>query len=129
MPRNSGTYAIHIIMERSTAKSNECYVELLTSDGAQGVVARMENSGRRAIQTRRVKAELSSQETLMRELFPRTKCVRWEGCNPVILPNPDPYTSGFGGFVASEEMVMMAKYAQNPQRVSGELSKDGRSGS
>ncbi|KAI9709957.1 MAG: hypothetical protein M1820_003035 [Bogoriella megaspora] len=119
-PPGSPWYAIHLIMERSTAKTNDCYVEFETHDDAVHAVGRFErqraNFKPQKIGDRNVDMELSSQADLMKELFPRAKCVRWEGQDPHIYDTDEPYNSGFKGFVTSEEMVMTAKHAECPQR-------------
>lgn len=117
MPRGTGSYAIHIIMERATAKSNDCFVEFETFDAAAAEADRLQ-SGRRLVGHRRARIELSCQEALMDELFPRAKCVTWIGCEPDVRENKDEYLSGFQGFVTGEEMHATARIAQNPQRVS-----------
>jgi hypothetical protein len=55
----------------------------------------------------------------MKDLFPKAKNVVWNGSRPEILPkNPhDPYNSGFQGFVTREELVMLVKHVEAPQRV------------
>lgn len=117
MPRGFGSYAIHIIMERSTAKSYDCYIELETYEAAAAEVYRLGNA-RRLIGNRRPRIELSTQEELMSELLPRAKCVVWHGVIPEVKENTDPYLEGFQGFVTGEEMHATARIAQNPARVS-----------
>lgn len=121
-PPRSSYFAVHIIMERSTAKSMDCYVEFQREDHAHLVVRRFNEQGRLGrrphMGDRQVRIELSSQEQLMQELFPKTKCVRWIGQEPEITQPVDTYSSGFKGFVTSEEMVMTIRWAENPGRVS-----------
>jgi len=110
-------------MERTTAKSMDCYVEFETIEDAHLAASRFETysmrSGKRPrIGDRQVIVEYSSQEALMAELFPRAKCVKWQGQQAVIEAPKESYSSGFQGFVTSEEMVMTVKYAENPSRVS-----------
>jgi hypothetical protein len=56
----------------------------------------------------------------MKELFPKVKNVRWDGSRPIIIPTDpnDPYNSGFQGFISKEELVMLVKHVEAPQRVS-----------
>jgi hypothetical protein len=56
----------------------------------------------------------------MKELFPKAKNVRWDGSRPIIIPTDpnDPYNSGFQGFISKEELVMVVKHVEAPQRVS-----------
>ena len=115
---------IHIIMERVTSKTLDCYVEFISFNEAVAAVNRFETnrtggrSGR--LGQRHVDVELSSQEHLMRDLFPKAKNVQWHGSRPTIIPKDpkDIYNSGFQGFVSREELVMLVKHVESPQRVS-----------
>lgn len=118
MPPETGTYAIHIIMERSTAKSYDCFVEFETLDAAVAEYNRLNNARRCVIGCRKATVELSDQSALMGELFPKAKCVQWIGINPNIVPPHEEYSTGFQGFVSGEEMHVTARIAQNPSRVS-----------
>jgi hypothetical protein len=53
-------------------------------------------------------------------LFPKAKNVCWTSGRAQIIPTDptDPFNSGFEGFVISEELVMMVKHVETPQRVS-----------
>lgn len=119
---------VHIIMERVTSKTLDCYVEFVSFSEAVAAVQRYETnrSGGRGgrLGQRHVEVELSSQEQLMHDLFPKAKNVIWHGSRPEIRPaNPhDPYNSGFQGFVTREELVMLVKHVEAPQRV-GSLPK------
>ena len=114
--------AIHIIMERSTSKTMDCYVEFYSYGDALAVVnkfIRNREDGRHPrVGDRHVAVEMSGQDALMKELFPRAKNVVWHGGNPTIVHSDEPYNSGFKSFVTSEEMVMVVKHAEQPHRVS-----------
>ena len=120
-PQGSPWYAIHIIMERSTAKTMDCFVEFETQKDADHAVDRFKRQclthRHPRIGDRHVDMTESSQAALMKELFPRAKCVRWEGQDPHPYETTEPYNSGFKGFTNSEEMVMTVKHAEVPQRV------------
>lgn len=111
-------------MERVTSKTLDCYVEFVSFDEAVAAVNRFETSrtgGRSGrLGHRHVDVELSSQEHLMKDLFPKAKNVHWNGSKPTILPpNPgDIFSLGFQGFVSREEVVMLVKHVESPQRVS-----------
>lgn len=109
-------------MDRPTAKSMDCYVEYIREDHAHLAVARFNDQARIGkrprLGDRQVRIELSSQEQLMKELFPKAKCVHWNGQEPVISAPTDMHSSGFKGFITSEEMVMTIRWAENPGRVS-----------
>lgn len=109
-------------MERSTAKTMDCYVEFQTFKDAQETVTRINKifeTGRAPrLGNRVVYVELSNQDELLRDLFPRAKCVSWQDGMPIALPNRDPYSTGFAGFLASEEILGAIRHAEIPHRVS-----------
>lgn len=121
-PPRTPYYAIHIIMERSTGKTMDVYVELESAAEAKDAVDAFQQrcmvNRQPRIGDRHIDITLSSQEELMGELFPRAKCVRWEGSVPVVYETSEPYNSGFQGFLSGEELVMITKHAETPQRVS-----------
>ncbi|KAI9817541.1 MAG: hypothetical protein M1827_001152 [Pycnora praestabilis] len=112
--------AFHIIMERSTAKTMDCYVEFFSDGDALAAVNRFirnKEEGRQGrIGDRHVEMEMSGQAALMRDLFPRAKNVVWHGADPTIVETNEPYNSGFKSFITSEEMVMTVKHAETPHR-------------
>ncbi|TVY81293.1 hypothetical protein LSUE1_G004001 [Lachnellula suecica] len=114
---------VHIVMERVTSKTLDCYVEFINLNEAVSAVNRFETNrtgGRGGrLGQRHVEVELSSQEVLMKDLFPKAKNVHWVGGRPVITPKDpnDKYNSGFQGFVSKEELVMLSKHVEAPQRV------------
>jgi len=115
---------VHIIMERVTSKTLDCYVEFINMNEAVAAVNRFETnrSGGKGgrLGQRHVEVELATQEELMKELFPKAKNVVWTGSVPVILPKNerDQYNTGFQGFITREELVMLVKHVEAPQRVS-----------
>ena len=119
---------VHIVMERVTSKTLDCYVEFISFNEAVNAVNRFEmnRTGGRGgrLGQRHVEVELSCQEQLMHDLFPKAKNVTWSGSRPIIKdrdPN-DQYNSGFQGFISKEELVMLVKHVEAPQRVSiGEI--------
>ncbi|KAL4917768.1 hypothetical protein BDW62DRAFT_218053 [Aspergillus aurantiobrunneus] len=111
---------IHIIMERSTAKTMDCYAEFKTHGDARDTVIRINRiyeSGRTPrLGNRHVDVELTDQNELLRDLFPRAKCVIWTGGRPSEKENLDPYCSGFTGFFTSEEIILAIRHAEIPHR-------------
>lgn len=111
-------------MERVTSKTLDCYVEFINLNEAVNAVDRFETNrtgGRGGrLGQRHVEVELSSQEALMKDLFPKAKNVKWHGSRPEVIPRDpnDIYNSGFQGFISSEELVMLVKHVEAPQRVS-----------
>lgn len=110
-------------MERVTSKTLDCYVEFINFGEAVAAVNRFETNrtgGRGGrLGQRHVEVELSSQDALMKDLFPKAKNVSWKNGRPEIIPTDlnDPYNSGFGGFISREEIVMLIKHVEAPQRV------------
>ncbi|KAB8231875.1 hypothetical protein BDV23DRAFT_195447 [Aspergillus alliaceus] len=112
--------SIHIIMERSTAKTMDCFAETETHEAARETVKRINSiyeSGRAPrLGLRRVEVELSSQDALLKELFPKAKCISWEDGMPSEISSTDPYSTGFSGFITSEEIVGAIRHAEIPHR-------------
>ncbi|GAM89606.1 hypothetical protein ANO11243_076450 [Dothideomycetidae sp. 11243] len=119
-PPGSPFYAIHIIMERSTGKTMDCYVELESSSEARGILysyrSRCDRGRTPRVGERHVEVELSSQEALMEQIFPKARCVTWQGQEPHIYQPKEAYNSGFMGFITVEECAMIVKHAENPSR-------------
>lgn len=120
-------FPIHIIMERSTGKTMDAYVETATPEIAAQAwehgfgLARMRHP---KLGQRHVTVELSDQAELMADLFPRARCVIWSRENygvPKVVQTNDIYTSGFKGFFTAEEMNGVIRHAEYPQRVSVSL--------
>ncbi|KAL4989472.1 hypothetical protein BDW68DRAFT_195972 [Aspergillus falconensis] len=112
---------IHIIMERSTAKTMDCYIEFQTVRNAHETVERINhfhNNGRvPRLGGRHVDVEVSDQDALLKDLFPRANCVKWEAGMPKVQPNHDQIScSGFNGFFTSEEIIMAIRHAELPRR-------------
>jgi hypothetical protein len=117
-------------MERSTSKTMDCYVEMRTHDAVKDQIRRYwdmvtggSNTGPNQsakpprIGHRLITVDVSSTDELMKNMFPRAKCVRWENGRPFIMQNNDPYSTGFTGYFTQEEMVGLARHAEHPNRV------------
>lgn len=116
---------VHIIMERTTNRTNDAYVEFMTYRAAVDCVAKIEgqkNSEGRPprLGDRPVELQLSSQAALMGDLFTQAKGVSWVSIEPTIYQNDnEPYPwKCFKGFITAEEMIMIIKHVEVPQRVS-----------
>lgn len=114
---------IHIIMDRSTGKTMDCYVEFFSVGDAQATLNKLTSRGHSLKlgtppHDRVVGVELSTQEALLKELFPRAKNVVWRNGKPVIEESTEPFNTGFKAFVTGEELVMMVRHAEQPHRVS-----------
>ncbi|GFF89273.1 hypothetical protein IFM53868_05780 [Aspergillus udagawae] len=112
--------AIHIIMERSTAKTMDCYAEFQSMSDAQETATRINRiyeTGRAPrLGNRSVDVEFSNQDALLKDLFPRAKCIFWKDAMPTAVPNDDPFSTGFSGFFTSEEIVNAIRHAEIPHR-------------
>ncbi|PWY90511.1 hypothetical protein BO94DRAFT_593355 [Aspergillus sclerotioniger CBS 115572] len=113
-------HAVHIIMERPTAKTMDCFVELQSPADAEETTKRINRifeTGRAPrLGNRHVEVEFSSQDDLLKDLFPRAKCVKWKNGMPSVLQNTDPYSTGFAGFFTTEEIVGAIRHAEMPHR-------------
>lgn len=122
IPPALGT-GVHIIMERTTGKTMDCYVEFLSVYEAQIAVNQLVYRGHplrlgNPPHDRVVNVTMSSQDELMKQLFPRAKNVVWLNGKPVIHASNEPFNTGFKTFITGEELVMMCKHAEQPHRVS-----------
>jgi hypothetical protein len=110
-------------MERVTSKTMDAYAEFETLDDAMRAVERHRASilsGRpNRLGDRSVEMEIASQGTLMKDLFPSTRGVVWDGVKPVFreFSEAEPWEN-FKGFVSEEEMTMLIKHVEVPHRVS-----------
>ncbi|KAI0105745.1 hypothetical protein GGR51DRAFT_548978 [Nemania sp. FL0031] len=115
---------VHIIIDRVTGKTLDAYCELSSLGAAVEVVGRFnnkrepDNSSRTArIMNRVVEVEVSSQTNLMAALFPSSKCgVHWKGTLPEVVTGHEDSWENFKGFVSEEEMAMLRKHIESPQR-------------
>ena len=101
----------------------DAYVEFFSHADAQAAVSkfmkgRMEQDRSFRMMDRHVKVELSSQEALMRDLFPKAKNVRWKGQIPIIVSSDDPFNSGFKSFLSGEELHTLTKLVDSSNGVS-----------
>ncbi|KAL7621197.1 hypothetical protein AAE478_008514 [Parahypoxylon ruwenzoriense] len=111
---------VHIIMDRVTSKTNDCYVEFMTFQDATNAVEKFRNAieeGRTPrIGRRNVDVELSSQAHLQKELFPAAHGVDWNVIPHSIKTDSVWSWDNFKGFVSEEEMIMLEKHADSRQR-------------
>ena len=111
------------MMERSTGKTMDCYIEFFSVPDAMAwlsvILSRPQHFNK--IGDRLLEVELSSQEDLMKELFPKARCVTWRPANgkgPEVLETSEAFDSGFKGFVSQEELGGLVRHAEQPHRVS-----------
>jgi hypothetical protein len=115
-------------MDRVSGKTMDAYIEFKNVQQAVRAVDRQievhrdGNKGGR-LGNRFVTVEVSGLESMMRALFPKATNVIWRGMVPEVMPldpnNPnDRYSTGFKGFINPEELVLLVKHVQDPNRVS-----------
>lgn len=109
-------------MERISGKTMDAFVEFISLEEAMKTVERLSASavmGRvPKLGGRTVSIDLSSQTALMTNLFPNARGVQWNGVSPEIKAhNPHEPWNNFKGFVTEEEMIMLVKHVEMPQRV------------
>ena len=125
-PAGTPYLGVHLVMDRLSGKSMDVLVEVADYNEAKLLVAQFaqRNSQRRGkIGNREVEVKLSSSAELMAEMFPRGKNLSWKGNRAVIDPRleeyyPGKFSTGFIGFLSSEELSHMVIHAETPQRVS-----------
>jgi hypothetical protein len=118
---NDADEPVHIMMERITAKTGAAYVEFYDFDSAVKVVDKHRQAKAHGkpvrINTRIVTVTISSQDALLKDLFPYARQVDWIGGMPVIQVAPEK----FRGFVTEEELISLVKNVEFPHRVSFHL--------
>jgi hypothetical protein len=115
---NDADEPVHIMMERLTAKTGAAYVEFYDFDSAMKVVDKHRQSKAHGkpvrIGSRIVTVTISSQDQLLKDLFPYARGVEWRLGQPHIQVPPEE----FKGFVTEEELIQLVKNVEFPHRVS-----------
>lgn len=121
-------YPLHIIMEKPTGKTMDCFIEFPDSVAAATCVQRFDQSNmqeKHRIGARHICLDLSNQAELMSCLFPRTRSVVWDKyTGQPLLQQPLPedlYADRFRGYFTLEEIFGLVKFAETPSRVSVRL--------
>lgn len=108
---------IHIIMDRTTGKTMDCYVEFFSTGDAQAALNKCLLRGSQLrLGDRVIDVALSSQDALLAELFPKAKNVEWRNGRPLIRQSTDAFNSGFKTFVTHEELLQLYSHAEKPHR-------------
>jgi hypothetical protein len=110
-------------MDRVTSKTQDAYCELSSFNAAIELVEKFKkgnDTGRvPRLGNRIIEVELGSQTSLMQALFPSTaRGVEWVGATPRPIEDAEYEWDNFKGFVTEEEMSMLSKHVEAPQRVS-----------
>ncbi|GJN72181.1 hypothetical protein PLICBS_006253 [Purpureocillium lilacinum] len=112
---------VHIIMERVTSKTMDAYIEFVNLEEAMKAVDKHHynlKTGRVSrLGDRPIEVELSSQASLMKDLFPLARGLIWDGATPHFKPYNEQFAwENFRGFISEEEMVMLIKHVEVPHR-------------
>lgn len=120
---------VHIIMEKPTGKTMDCYVEFPTHQAALQCVQKfssaVDGEDRTRIGDRNIGIDLSDQAELMEAIFPRARFVEFDplhGKATELRHYPSSgWSTGFQGFVTLEEMFGVVRFAESPMRVGSNL--------
>ncbi|KAE9988560.1 hypothetical protein EG328_009693 [Venturia inaequalis] len=115
-PKSSGIYAIHIIQDRMSGKTDDIYVELKDWNETEKIMRRYDGQNYRdripKLGNRRVNMALSTASALMKAIFPRAKCL-WLNGKPERPENwLVDHPSNWDGFVTREEMVKVLMFTE-----------------
>ncbi|KAK6511965.1 hypothetical protein TWF481_000864 [Arthrobotrys musiformis] len=107
---------IHIIMDRTTGKTMDCFLEFPTVGAAERFIQRRCNNNRRCILGgRHISLELVRQGELMRWLFPKVRGATW-GDNGGLVLGDWTALSATVEIISREELVMILGHARTPHR-------------
>ena len=118
--------AIHIIMEKTNAKTQDCFVELIDEETKSLVLSRYGQMGTDLqipkLANRPITVEDSSQGDLMRNIFCRANNLQWvKGTGIPVMRRTNPaqnmFSGGFRGMVTNEELHLIVRYTLDPSRV------------
>ncbi|KAI2781366.1 hypothetical protein F4815DRAFT_444545 [Daldinia loculata] len=107
---------VHIIMDRVTSKTNDCYVEFVSFQDAVNAVdkhrAAIKQERHPKLGDRNVEMTVASQAKLMKELFPTAHGIDWHESPYAFTFGSEYDFENFKGFVCAEEMGMLYKHAE-----------------
>lgn len=114
---------VHIMMERTTGRTLDCYVEFHSEKDAREVLHRIKklsDSGRDPRMGKFVlDITLSSQDALLKAIFPKAKGIEWVKGWPRERANRSQESSvQFDGFLSDEELRFLVRFANEAERVS-----------
>lgn len=116
----------HIIMERTSGKTMDAFIEFCTPADAVEAVRRSNKSSNRkfAINGRDAILSTATHEDLQESVFPMARGIKWNGATPCKILDTMTTKAGhrFFGFVAKEEMDLLEKHCIYSERVNNFLS-------
>ncbi|KAF3160687.1 hypothetical protein TWF106_006034 [Orbilia oligospora] len=107
---------IHIIMDRTTGKTMDCFLEFPSVGVAERFIQRRCNNNRRCILGgRHISLELVRQGELMRWLFPKVRGATWGEDGDLVVGEWKAFHAPVE-IVSREELVMILGHARTPHR-------------
>ncbi|KAG0636334.1 hypothetical protein HOY80DRAFT_891538 [Tuber brumale] len=112
IPDSTENVGVHVIMDRSTGKTMDAFVEFMTAKDAWKCVARRKS---RVLGNRHLTLDVVDPSELMKEIFPRAKGVNWDGVVPLVSHDPE-YSGRSPEILGREELVLIVNHARTPHR-------------
>ncbi|KAA8900029.1 hypothetical protein FN846DRAFT_782012 [Sphaerosporella brunnea] len=112
VPEAAGSIGIHVIMDRSTGKTMDAYVEFMNARDAWKCVSRRRS---RVLGNRHLSLDVVDPSELMKDIFPRAKGIVWDGVIPNPALNKPEYVSKTE-IISREELVLIVNHARTPHR-------------
>lgn len=112
---NAGYPLFHFTMDRAAQKTWDCFVEIKTEEAALALVGELMTHPVR-ISSRTAIVNIVEPRQLLMCLFPRAKCIVWEGDKPLLI-SCRPGETPFRGFLMQEELYLISRAAESPQKV------------
>ncbi|KAK1830256.1 hypothetical protein QBC39DRAFT_354590 [Podospora conica] len=117
---NDADEGVHIIMERLNSKTHDVFIELINKHEATQTVDKFNAQAKKhqylRLGKRVCQVVMSSQEELMREMFPTARGLTWNGTTPAIDGTPHETWETFKGFINDEEFGMVRRFTEYPHR-------------
>lgn len=116
-------WPIHIVMDRSSGKTTDCFVEFVTEKDAEDAVHHVTQPGYMGQSprsgVRHVQASMSNYDEMLKAMFPHAKGIEWVNGKPILrsVPEDEHWSTGFSGFLTDEEMYCTLRHAEQPYRV------------
>ncbi|KAK6333590.1 hypothetical protein TWF718_011396 [Orbilia javanica] len=114
VPQEHG--GVHIIMDRTTGKTMDCFLEFPSVGAAERFIQRRCNNNRRCILGgRHISLELVREGELMRWLFPKVRGAAWGDNGDLIFGEWEGLNAPVE-IISREELVMILGHARTPHR-------------
>ncbi|EPS40535.1 hypothetical protein H072_5620 [Dactylellina haptotyla CBS 200.50] len=108
---------IHVIMDRTTGKTMDCFLEFSNMGAAEMFIQRRCNNNRRCILGgRHISLELARRIELMEWLFPKVRGASWSKNGELEVGEHQLSSEGPIEIISREELVMILGHARTPHR-------------